>query len=53
MTIQPKSTFFGGNKKGDHKLSKAFYFIKISSKYHMFRLNLKNIFANKGNFHSS
>ena len=24
------STFFGGNKKTNHKLSKAFYFIKIS-----------------------
>ena len=36
---KPMSTFSGGNKKGDHKLSKAFYFIEIPSKY-MFRLNL-------------
>ena len=28
---KPKSTFFGGNKKTNHKLSKAFNFIKISS----------------------
>ena len=39
--LHPKqmSNFSDGNKKGDHKLSKAFYFIKISSKY-MFGLNL-------------
>ena len=36
---KPMSTFSDGNKKGDHKLSNAFYFIEISSKY-MFRLNL-------------
>ena len=37
---KPISTFPGGNKKGDLKLSKAFHFIEISSKY-MFRLNLE------------
>ena len=36
---KPMSTFSDGNEKGDHKLSNAFYFIEISSKY-MFRLNL-------------
>ena len=28
---KPMSTFPDGNKKEDHKLSKAFYFIEISS----------------------
>ena len=39
LHVKPMSTFSNENKKGDHKLSKAFYFIEISSKY-LFRLNL-------------
>ena len=63
MLLHPKSmlSFFVETTRGYHKLSKAFYFIKISSRYHMFGWVYRMIFyfvwdaflPKKSHFHSA